>query len=84
MNRARSIAFNSLSWLIAGTMLYLCAIRLATDAPWPARLIGLALLLVWPFSLLQKIAAGFGSEIDTLWIFLPVVLAGIAPFDSER
>lgn len=84
MNRARSIAFDSLSWLLAGTMLYLGAIRLATAAPWPARLIGYAALLVLPFALLQKIAAGFGAEIDLMWIFLPVFLAGFIPVDPAR
>lgn len=79
MNRIRSIAVNSLSWLLAGTMLYLAALRLATAAPWPVRLTGYALLLVLPFALLSKIAANFGAEIDLIWIFLPVLLAGFIP-----
>lgn len=84
MNRARSIAFDSLSWLLAGTILYLGAIRLATAAPWPVRLIGYLVLLVLPFALLQKIATGFGTEIDLVWIFLPIFLAGFIPVDLPR
>lgn len=84
MNRVRSIAFDSLSWLLAGTMLYLGAIRLTTAAPWPVRLIGYAVLLVLPFALLQKIATGFGAEIDLIWISLPVFLAGFIPADPAH
>lgn len=84
MNRIRSIALDSLSWLFAGSVLYLGAIRFATAAPWPIRLIGYAVLLVLPFVLLQKIAAGFGTEIDLAWMFLPVFLAGFIPVDPAR
>lgn len=80
----RSMLCNSLSWLAAGLLLYLGAIRLAVVAPWPVRLLGLSLLLVLPFALLRQVLAGFGVELDLAWLFLPPLAAGFIPLDSSR
>lgn len=84
MNRVRSITLDLISWLLAGAMLYLAAVRLAVEVPWAPRLIGLMLVVVLPFTFLRQVMAGFGIEIDLLWIALPLVLAGLIPLGSSR
>lgn len=84
MNRVRSIAYNSVSRILAGGLLYLSAVRLASAAHWLPRLIGLMVLVVLPFSALRQILTSFGVEVDLVWILLPAALAGLIPLGSSR
>lgn len=84
MERTGAIVSGFLSWLLAGGLLYLGAVRLAVEAPWPVRLVALSVLVVLPFSFLRQILAGLGVELDLAWIILPIVLSGFVPIDSSR